>query len=78
MALVAVLIEALDYPDKALPLQQLQGLPICGDITHDSGVYRKVDPEENEQDFNNLFEQWEHSHEEWFRECTQNLMRESS
>ena len=41
VALVAVLIEALDYPDKALPMQLLQGLPICGDITYDSGVYRK-------------------------------------
>jgi hypothetical protein len=28
VALVAVLIEAIDYPDKALPLQQLQGLSI--------------------------------------------------
>jgi len=28
VALVAVLIDALDYPDKALSLQQLQGLPI--------------------------------------------------
>ena len=39
VALVAVLIDTLDYPDKALPLQLLQGRPICGNIAYDSGVY---------------------------------------
>ena len=78
VVLVAVLIDTLDYPDKALPLQQLQGLPICGDIAYDSGVYRKVEPEENVKDFNNRFEQWIQSHDEWFQEGTQNLIREAS
>ena len=62
VALVVVLIEVLDYPDKTLPLKLLQGLPICGDIVYDSVVYRQVEPEENEQEFNNRFEQLEQSH----------------
>jgi len=37
VALVAVFIETIDYPDKELPLQLLEGLPICGDIDYDSG-----------------------------------------
>ena len=73
VALVAVLIEDLDYPVKVVPLHLLQGPPICDNITYDSGVYRKVEPEENEKDFNNRFEQWKQSYYEWFQECTQNL-----
>ena len=42
VVLVAVLIDTLDYPDKDLPLQLFQGLPICGNIAYDSDVYRKV------------------------------------
>ena len=62
VALVAVLIEDLDYPVKVVPLHLLQGPPICDNITYDNGVYRKVEPEENEQEFNNRFEQLEQSH----------------
>jgi sugar-specific transcriptional regulator TrmB len=41
-------------------------------------VYQKVEPEDTAKDFNNRFEQWKQSHDEWFQECTQNLMREPS
>jgi hypothetical protein len=60
VALVAVLIDTLDYPDKVLPLHLLQGLPICGNslnIEYDNGVCRKVEHQENEEDFNKRFDQ---------------------
>jgi hypothetical protein len=50
VALVAVLIETMDYPDKKLPLELLEGLPICGDIDYDIGVCRPNPSEENRGD----------------------------
>jgi len=75
VALVAVLIEAMDYPDKKLPLQLLEGLPICGDIDYDSGVYRPNPSEENAGVFNIRFEEWNKTHDAWFVECSAQLSR---
>ena len=61
VALVAVLIEAMDYPDKELPLQLLEGLPICGDIDYDSGVYRRNPPEKDAGLLKDHFEEWKTS-----------------
>jgi hypothetical protein len=73
VALVAVLIEAMDYPDKELPLQLLEGLPICGDIDYDSGVYRRNPPEEDAGLFKDRFEEWKTSHDVWFTEGSTQL-----
>ncbi len=51
-----------NYPDKVLPLHLLKGLPIWGNITYNSGVYRKVEPEENEEDFNKHFEHYNYTY----------------
>ena len=75
MALVAVLIETMDYPDKKLPLQLLEGLPIYGDIDYDSGVYRPNPSEENAGVFNIHFEEWKKSHDACFIECSTQLSR---
>jgi len=42
VVLVTVLIEAMDYPDKEIPLQLLEGLPICGYTDYDSGYIVKT------------------------------------
>ena len=73
VALVAVLIETMDYPDKELPLQLLEGLPICGDIDYDSGVYRRNPPEKDAGLFKDHFEEWKTSHDVWFTECSTQL-----
>jgi hypothetical protein len=71
--LVSVLIEAMDYPDKKLPLQLLEGLPFCGDIDYDSGVYRPNPQEEDAGVFKDHFEEWKTSHDVWFTECSTQL-----
>ena len=73
VALVAVLIEAMDYPDKKLPLQLLEGLPICGDIDYDSGVYRRNPPDEDAGMFDDRFEQWKTTNNAWLIECSAQL-----
>jgi hypothetical protein len=70
VTLVAVLIEVMDYPDKRFPLQLLEGLPICGDIDYDIGVYRPNPSEENAGVFQDHFEEWKKSHDAWFIECS--------
>ena len=76
----AVLIETLDFPDKVSRCSNCKVIPseTTSRIMYDIGVYQNVESEENAKDFNNHFEQWKQSHEEWFQECTQNLMCEDS
>ena len=73
VALVAVFIEAMDYPDKKLPLQLLEGLPICGDIDYDSGVYRRNPPDEDAGVFEDRFEEWKTTNNAWLIECSAQL-----
>jgi hypothetical protein len=47
-------------------------------IEYDNGVCRKVEHQENEEDFNKRFDQWTQTHEEWFPECTQKLTCEAA
>jgi hypothetical protein len=73
VALVAVLIETMDYPDKEVPLQLLEGLPIFEDIDYDSGVYRPNPQEEDAGVFKDHFEEWKTSHDVWFTEYSTQL-----
>jgi hypothetical protein len=73
--LVTVSIEVMDYPDKKLPLQLLERLPICGDIDYDSGIYHPNPSEENAGVFRVRFEDWKKSHDTWFIECSTQLSR---
>ena len=61
-----VLIEALDYPDKRLPLLMLTGMKVVGDLAgQGSGVYRPVAPDEPMHEFRERWSAFEDSHDEW-------------
>jgi hypothetical protein len=78
IVLIAILIEALEYPDVELPLRLLTGMPIAGDLTaQDSGVFRKVleaniadkplTPQGNAELFEFTMAEFNNSHEEWLQ-----------
>ena len=50
-AFIAVMLEAIDWPDKGLCASLLRGFPLCGDLTgEDSGIFRKKSEEEMTDD----------------------------
>ena len=76
--LVAVLIEALEYPDVELPLRLLTGMPVAGDLTlQDSRVFRQVrdanitdkplTPQGNPEIFEFTMADFHSSHEQWLK-----------
>lgn len=78
IVLVAVLIEALEYPDVELPLRLLTGMPIAGDLTRqDSHVFREVwqansqdkplSPQGNPEALEFAIADFEQSHETWLQ-----------
>jgi hypothetical protein len=77
LGLVAVLAEALEYPDVRLVLHLLEGMQVCGDLTYDSGVYRFSPPEEKLELFQERFDKFEDGHEEWFQENKKTLTEQA-
>ena len=70
LGLIAVLLDAIDHPDKSLVNDLLQGVPVCGDLSGvDTGIYRRL-PEHAEplQDFLDRFQAWEQTHDDWLTE----------
>ena len=64
-----VLIEALDYPDKRLPLLMLTGMKVAGDLAgQESNVYRPEVPAEPEAEFRARWSAFDDSHDEWLRQ----------
>ena len=50
VALLAAVVDALDWPDKSLPQAMLEGMPVVGQIP-DTGVFRSIVPETSPEEF---------------------------
>ena len=69
LGLMAVLLDAMSYPDLSLVNDMLQGVMVCGNLTTlDTGVYRKLPAHiEPLESFLRRFEAWEDTHDDWLR-----------
>ena len=74
LALLCALVDALDWPDKLLPLNFAKGFPSVGDIP-DSGVYRPIEPSLSEEEFKEAYQSIDSSNEEWLEEVCGMMQR---
>jgi len=77
VALLCALVDALDWPDKMLPLNFVKGFASVGDVP-DSGVYRAVEPELDEATFNELKGSIDATNDEWACEVCRLLERRAA
>ena len=55
LALLCALVDALDWPDRMMPLNFAKGFPSVGCIP-DSGVYRPIEPSLSEEEFQEVYQ----------------------
>ena len=67
LALLCALVDALEWPDVMLPLNFARGFVSVGQIP-DSGVYRPIDPDIDEEAFETLRESIDATNESWLGE----------
>lgn len=77
VALLCAIVDALDWPDKALPLNFVLGFASVGDIP-DSGVYRAVEPEIDEEAFRDLKGSIDATNDSWCGEVCRLLGRRAA
>ena len=84
VAFLAVLLEAIDWPDKGLCSLLLRGFPLYGDLReHDSHIFRKKSEEEIEEElpaFNKSLAEL-HNHDSnltWLETCESVTMAQST
>ena len=78
LALLCALVDAMDWPDKQLPLNFAKGFTSVGNI-QDSHVYRPVEPDLSEEEFQKLHESIDATNEEWLEQvCTMMQRRAKS
>ena len=77
VALLCAIVDALDWPDKMLPLNFVKGFASVGDIP-DSGVYRTIEPELDLAAFNELKGSIDATNDDWCGEVCQLLKRRAA
>ena len=74
LAMLCALVDALDWPDKLLPLNFAKGFPSVGHIP-DSGVYRPIEPVLSEEEFQEAYQSIDSSNEAWLEEVCEMMQR---
>jgi len=78
VAFIAILIDAMEWPDVGLPRCLLHGFPLAGDLSaEDSGLFRLKNPEDKAAEMERVHAaQTEHTHESnmaWIQTCAEML-----
>ena len=74
LALLCALVDSMDWPDKQLPLNFAKGFQSVGNIS-DSRVYRPVEPELSEEEFQQVHDSIESTNAEWLEQVCAMLQR---
>ena len=77
VALLCAIVDALDWPDKMLPLNFVKGFASVG-VIPDSGVYRAIEPELDEEAFNELKSSIDATNDAWVGEVCLLLKRRAA
>ena len=74
VALLCALVDALEWPDTMLPINFVRGFKSVGNVP-DSGVFRAVEPEPTQAEFDALYEAIDATNGEWLDEVCSLLGR---
>ena len=74
LALLCALVDAMDWPDKRMPLNFAKGFTSYGKVD-DSCVYRPVEPELSEEAFQELYDSIEATNAQWLEQVCATLQR---
>ena len=74
LALLCALVDAMDWPDKRMPLNFAKGFTSYGRVD-DSQVYRPVEPELSEEAFQELYSSIEATNAQWLEQVCTTLQR---
>ena len=74
LAVLCALVDAMDWPDKRMPLNFAKGFTSVGEID-DSHVYRPIEPDLSEEEFKELHSSIDATNEEWLEHVCAMMQR---